>query len=413
MTKVIEVILLKFFFYDFYPLMLRISLSAIGIFLNLLAAFSQAPIDSSAYENRKLELEEVNFVSSYYHQDGNNSAVTGGIGTEKLSDFATTIDVRLSRYDHRKRKHTVSGEIGVDVYTSASSDKIDPYTVSSASSQDVRFYPSLTYTVANEAKGSALTLNGSFSAEYDYISGGAGVGWSKLSQDRNREFGIKGQVFLDTWSVILPIELRSVTNIRGTKPRNSFSASWSLSQVISKRLQALLLADLAFQQGQLATLYHRTYFEDGSHRVENLPDTRFKIPVGLRLNYFPGDRFIIRTYYRYYTDSWNMTAHTAEVEIPFKITPFFSVSPFYRYYKQRAVKYFNSYGQHVVNEDFYTSDFDLSSLTSNFMGVGLRFAPPGGVAGFNRLNAIELRYGHYERSTGLSSNIITLLTKFK
>src|SRR5687767_13606680 len=132
--------------------MLKISLTALGIYLATLAGFSQGSVDSSLYKNRKLKLEEVNFVSSYYHQDGNNSAVTGGNGTEKLSDFATTIDVKFSRYDLRKRKHTLTGELGIDVYSSASSDKIDPNTISSASSGDVRVYPSLTYAITNEEK---------------------------------------------------------------------------------------------------------------------------------------------------------------------------------------------------------------------------------------------------------------------
>ena len=45
---------------------------------------------------RTLKLDEVNFVSAYYNQDGNHSAVTGGIGTEKLIDFANSIDLKLS-----------------------------------------------------------------------------------------------------------------------------------------------------------------------------------------------------------------------------------------------------------------------------------------------------------------------------
>jgi hypothetical protein len=393
--------------------MLRISLSAVAIFLSTLAAFSQSLPDSSAYRNRKLKVEEANFVSSYYGQDGNNSAVTGGIGTEKLTDFATTIDVKLSRYDHRQRKHTVTGEVGIDVYTSASSDKIDPSTISSASSQDVRVYPSLTYAVTNEEKGSTISVNGSVSTEYDYFSTGLNIGWSKLSKDRNREFSVKGQVFLDTWSVILPIELRSSTNIKGKEPRNSYSTSLTLSQVLSRRLHVLLLTDFAFQQGQLATLYHRTYFNDGSHRVESLPDTRLKIPVGVRLNYFLGDRYIIRTYYRYYQDNWGMKAHTAEFEIPVKITPFLSLSPFYRYYNQKGVKYFKGYQQHNESDEFYTSDYDLSALTSHLLGIGIRYAPPGGIMGFSKFNAVEIRYGNYERSTGLTASIITLLAKFK
>jgi hypothetical protein len=89
------------------------------------------------------------------------------------------------------------------------------------------------------------------------------------------------------------------------------------------------------------------------------------------------------------------------------------VSPFYRYYNQKSVKYFASYGQHDVTEEFYTSDYDLSTLTSNMVGMGIRYAPPGGVMNISKLNAFELRYGHYDRSTGLTSNIISLLAKLK
>ena len=393
--------------------MLRISLAAVGIFLSTLIGFSQSPQDTSSYKNRKLKVEEVNFVSSYYQQDGDNSAVTGGIGTEKLTDFATTIDVKLSRYDLRQRKHTLTGEIGFDSYSSASSDKIDPSTVSSASSADKRIYPSLTYAIANEKTGSTMSVTGSISTEYDYFSTGLGIGWSKLSKDKNREFGVRGQAYFDTWSIILPIELRGSNEKSGTEPRNSYSASFTLSQVLTKRLQILFLADVAYQEGQLATLYHRTYFVDDSHKVENLPYSRIKVPLGMRLNYFAGDRFIFRSYYRYYCDSWGMNAHTMELETAIKITPFFSVAPFYRYYSQQGVRYFKRYKEHSVSEEFYTSDYDLSTFTSNMMGAGIRFAPPGGLFGLKRFNTLELRYGHYERSTGLNANIISLFAKFK
>jgi hypothetical protein len=393
--------------------MLRVSLSAFIFYFSTLVGFSQSPPDSSHYDTRKLKIEEVNFVSSYYKQDGNNSAVTGGTGTEKLSDFATTIDVKLSRYDDRSRKHTLIGEVGIDVYTSASSDKIDPNTISSASASDKRIYPSLAYSITNEKKGSTVMATASVSTEYDYFSTGASLGWSKLSKDKNREFSAKGQVYLDTWTVILPVELRGANQFNKTQPRNSYSASLTLSQVISQRLQILFLTDIAYQQGQLATLYHRTYFDDGTHTIENLPDSRIKIPIGVRLNYFIRDLMVLRFYYRYYQDNWDLKAHSMELETAIKITSFLSVSPFYRYYKQDGVKFFAGYQQHSSNEEFYTSDYDLSTLDSHMKGVGLRFAPPGGVAGLARLNAMELRYGHYNRSTGLTSDIVTLLLKLK
>lgn len=391
--------------------MLRITLAACAVYLATLTAFSQE--DSSAYKNRKLKFEEVNFVSSYYRQEGNNSAVTGGIGSEHLTDFASTIDVKLSRYDHKNRLNTFSAELGFDVYTSASSDKIDPATVSSASSQDRRFYPSLTWSIADEKRRSILTYGLSVSTEYDYFSKGFSLGWTKTSKDRNREFTARAQAYLDTWSVILPVELRSSIETVSSKPRNSYSLSFTLSQVLTQRLQILLLADVALQQGQLATLYHRTFFTDGSHTIEHLPDKRWKIPLGVRVNYFLGDGFILRSYYRYYRDDWGLQAHTVEAEAPCKISPFISVSPFYRYYQQKGMRYFRGYGEHDPQEKYYSSDYDLSDLQSDMAGIGVRFAPPSGVMGVSRFNALELRYGHYVRSTGLTSDIITLLAKFK
>ncbi len=383
-----------------------------GIFISTLMGFSQAAQDSSVYKMRKLKVEEINFVSGYYLQDGNNSAVTGGIGSEELTDFATTTEVRLSRYDSRLRKHVVSIELGFDAYSSASSDKIDPSTISSASASDKRFYPSIAYSIANEKTRSTYSVTGSVSTEYDYLSKGLSLSWSKLSMDNNREFSAKAQVYLDTWSVILPIELRNNDASR-KEPRNTYSASFTVSQVLSRRLQILLLTDVAYQHGQLATLYHRTYFTDGTHRFEKLPSARIKVPLGVRLNYFIGDRFIVRSYYRYYSDDWGMKAHTFELETPIKVTPFISLSPFYRYYTQHGVNYFKTYGEHENEQKFYTSDYDLSSLKSTMIGLGFRYAPPGGVLGLTRFNAVELRYGHYERSTGLNAEIISLLAKFK
>src|SRR5215212_8668846 len=120
--------------------MRKLSLAAIGMYIGILSAFSQT--DSSAYKNKKLKTSEINFVTSYYHQDGDRSPVTGGTGTQKLSDFASTIELKLNKYDKKNRKHDVTFELGVDHYTSASSDKIDPHTISSESYADTRFYPS-------------------------------------------------------------------------------------------------------------------------------------------------------------------------------------------------------------------------------------------------------------------------------
>eukprot|EP01136_Pigoraptor_vietnamica_P036387 Opistho-1_new@102897 len=316
------------------------------------------------------------------------------------------------------KKNTFTFELGIDHYTSASSDKIDPNTISSASAADTRIYPSLNWTQTNEQTGNSLGFTGSFSTEFDYQSVGAGFNLTRLSKDKNTQFDLKLQAFLDTWTVILPVELRTNTgNGRGdqytTSPRNSFSASFSLSQVINERLQALIMVEPSYQKGLLATKYQRNYFTDGSLRAENLPGKRYKLPIALRLNYFLSDQFLVRSFYRFYTDDWGITAHTAELEVPVKLNSFFSISPFYRYSEQTGVRYFAPYGQHNPNETYFTSDYDLSDLSSDFYGAGVRFSPPKGVLGWQRLNMLELRYGHYSRSTNLVSDVVSLNLKFK
>jgi hypothetical protein len=179
-----------------------------------------------------------------------------------------------------------------------------------------------------------------------------------------------------------------------------------------------ILFDAVKQDGYLSLPFHRVIFNNHLERYEKQPDSRTKLPIGLRLNYFIGDDVIVRSYYRYYTDDWGLTSHTASIEVPYKITPFFSLSPFYRYYTQTATKYFAPLYQHKVDaagnpiEKYYTSNYASSAFNSNYYGIGMRSAPPGG---FNNtyLASVEVRYGHYVQTTDLNSNVISFHFTFK
>jgi hypothetical protein len=406
--------------------MKKISLATLFSISLFFAGYAQqGHNDTTHYKKRPLKLEEVNFVSSYYNQDGNNSAVTGGIGTEKLVDFANILDLVYVKEGRNNSQLNLTLEMGIDHYTSASSDKIDPATISSASSHDTRYYPSITLS-KKDNKGNNFGLGLSFSKEFDYLSYGVGGNYSRTSKDNNREFSVHLQSYFDRWTVIYPIELRPPgggysghggsrkDNVPNTyKPRDSYSSSFSYAWTINKRFQMMALLDLIYQTGLLATDYQRVYFTNNTERIENLPDNRFKFPIGLRANYFWGDRVILRAYYRYYIDDWGIKAHTASLEVPVKITPFLSISPFYRYYSQSQALYFAPYAMHAGADIYYTSDYDLSQLQSHFFGLGFRFTPQNGVLNIKHFSSLEIRYGHYLRSTGLFSDIISLNANFK
>ncbi|MFN9666819.1 MAG: DUF3570 domain-containing protein [Bacteroidota bacterium] len=394
--------------------MKKLTLSMIALYLGVLSLFAQ-PVRQmdSTYKKRKLSFEEANLVTSYYKQDGNNSSITGGIGTERLTDISSQFSVKLKKIDKKWRKHTIDMELGIDHYTSASSDRIDLKANSSASYNDTRVYPSLNWSMENEKKGTTIGAGGSVSAEFDYLSIGGQFNASKKTKDKSGEWGVKVFTFLDNMKMILPVELRSGPFIpRGTKypmtDRNTFGTSLSYTQIINAKLQLALLADIIYQQGFLGLPFHRVYFSDNSVHMENLPTTRLKIPVSLRFSYFASDQLILRGYYRYYQDDWDLSAHTISLEPVFKPTAFFSISPFYRLYVQQATRYFAPIGVHTAANQFYTSNFDLSSFTSHFFGSGLRLAPPGGILGWEKLSAMEVRYGHYTRTNNLFSDVLSV-----
>ncbi|MCE1168201.1 MAG: DUF3570 domain-containing protein [Sphingobacteriia bacterium] len=407
---------------------------------------SKAQTDSSEY--RKLKFQEINFITSYYSQDGNHSAVTGGEGTEHLTDFGNSIDLHLKGFDRKLNVHNLSFELGLDTYTSASSNNIDKVrdpnfvpvvstsasssykeggtVISSASKSDFRISPSVNYLFENVRKNFSIGTGLSFSNEFDYTSFGANLLFVKSFNNKNTEFSAKASAFLDQWKILLPLELRGVYN-NGFKydhlekaPRNSYNLALAWSQVLNREIQFSLLADIGYQTGQLGTAYQRVYFYDGDLDPindvvysEKMPDTRFKTPFGVRLNYFMTDRIILRSFYRYYSDDWGIKAHTAEVELPIKITPFISLAPFYRYYTQTEAKYFKPMGEHLLTDEFYTSDYDLSKFNSNMFGINFRLVSGDGILGIRSINTLELRYNYYDRSDGLNSHLITLALKFK
>jgi hypothetical protein len=174
------------------------------------------------------------------------------------------------------------------------------------------------------------------------------------------------------------------------------------------------LADIGYQEGLLATKFNRVYFEDLSVRSEKLPSTRFKIPVGIRGNYYLNDKIVLRTFYRYYYDNWNINSHTFSFEPSYKLTEFSSISIPYRFYQQSQAKYFDAKNQHLLTNEFYTSDYDLSKFSSNMIGLDYHIVDSNkGIFHIKRIHSLDLRYGYYTRNDGLSSHIITLALQFK
>lgn len=393
---------------------------------NNTASLDQTPVssdDTSGYYPRKLKLDEVDFVTSYYSQNGDHSAVTGGTGSENVKDLANGLTLNLIWFTKKQLKNMLSLGLGFDYHTAASQAYVSP---TGASKKDgTRIYPSLDWSIENDKKGYSFGIGTYYSNEFNYKSLGADLHFSQKTKNKNGEFSARLQGYFDKVTLIYPDEFLpgydpSTTNGErhhhypyGTSPRTTLTESISYLQQVNQRLQIMFMADFVEQHGYLGLPFHRVYFSSGKDTIEHLPSTRFKLPLGFRANYFLGDNIIVRAYYRYYTDNWGIHSNTAQIEIPYKITPFVSVAPFYRFYNQTAAKYFASYKMHDPADEYFTSNYEYAKFNSSFFGLNFRLAPPEGVFGWRHLHDLEIRYGHYTQTTDLVSNIISLNFSFK
>lgn len=464
--------------------MKKLSLLLLSIGFSIVS-IGQTSDSTSVFKKRALEHIEIDFITSYYTQDGDNASVTGGIGTEKLTDVTPTFTVSIPLNDD----DILSIDAGISAYTSASSSNLDPFDnrqngtlnaspwveSSGASGGDTWTSLSGVYTHNSDDRNKLWTANISFASEYDYRSLGFGGSYTQLFNKKNTEISAKTNIYLDSWNPVYPSEIRSYNNQTSLnqglfsgidiyhedgslmdknsstawrpqnnelivdKGRNTYSGSFSFSQILSKKTQISIFLDIVQQSGWLANPMQRVYFKDKENfyvgnpnqiqsyttqgttdifmlgdDIERLPDTRLKTPIGARVNHYFNERITLRTYYRFYSDDWGISSHTLQLEAPIKFGQHFTVIPSYRNYSQTAADYFAPFNEHLSTSSYYTSDYDLSKFTANQYGLGIRYTDLLTQKKLWRLGIkqINLKFSMYERSSGLKANIITAGIKF-
>ncbi len=479
------------------------------IFILLLSVVRYtAAQEKKKFKKRVLENTEIDLLTSFYAQNGSNAAVTGGIGSEELKDFANDINISIPI----NADDVLSINATVSAYSSASSSNLNPFSGASkggdddedeeedddfrsvndddnrnqiagspwivssgASKSDVWLNLNMSYAHSSNDRNKIYNAHLSIANEFDYFSLGGGIGFTKLFNKKNTEISIGTIVYLDHWRPQYPTEIKTyiknngnlnadyfngisildqngnVTNKNGLntwrpvsdglikdKGRNTYAVSLSFSQILSKKLQMSVFADITYQNGWLANPMQRVYFADRPNYYignpnniktytqtsntetfqladdyERLPTNRLKFPIGTRLHYYINERLVLRTYYRFYADDWGIQSHTIQITLPVKVSEKFTLYPNYRFYNQTAADYFAPYEEHLSTQTFYTSDYDLSAFSANQFGLGVKYTDI-----FTKIKlwkfgikTIHLDFNHYNRTTGLSANIISLGVK--
>jgi len=273
------------------------------------------------YKKRVLETTELDILTSFYTQNGDHAAVTGGIGTEELRDYATNINISIPVNDDDVL--TIDGT--VSAYTSASSSNLNTFSGASkgeinddrppsqsmkltgtpwlastgASKSDVWLNANVNYSHSSDNRNNVYSGGISVSNEFDYSSLGTNISYLSLFNQQNTSLNLGAKIYIDKWKPVYPSEIRTyfqtggnlnalnfnnvdildqngqVINKNGNnrwrvtaneliidKSRNTYTFTLSFSQILSKRMQVSLISEMTLQKGWLANPLQRVYFAD-------------------------------------------------------------------------------------------------------------------------------------------------------
>ena len=388
--------------------MIKRHLFLLSLFWSQLCLKAQISVDSAVSPQKRTEIE---LVYNHYLQDGNNSAVTGGVGTEKLTVYGPSATLRKFRGSNVLEAH-----LGVDIISSASTDKID-YVVSSASSRDARYIAEVGHQRSISSKWS---INGglAYSLESDYFSQGYKLGVRRTKNDLN-SLAVQLQYYNDDlrWGrinpsyfrpekLIYPSELRYKEWFDSPK-RNSFNLKVGWTFQGGRQNVVGIYPEFSYQGGLLATPFHRVYFTDNSLRVENLPSRRFRTALAFKVNTALSDLIIIKNSINGYSDDFGIRSLSFENESVFRVNPFLLLMPGFRIMTQKASTYFAPFQQHLVRAEYYTSDYDLSGFETYTLSLGMKYHPFDFIGRRILFNTMIFRYSYLFRTNGLKSHVMS------
>ena len=145
--------------------------------------------------------------------------------------------------------------------------------------------------------------------------------------------------------------------------------SVGITQILTKNLISTLNVETVTEEGYLNNPYRVVRFADPTadfgyrFEGENYPNTRTSNAVGLRARYFLPYRAALEGEYRFFTDTWDVEAHTAAISY---IHPMgeWTFTGKLRYYDQTGAHFYRDLFARSEETNFRGRDKELSALTS-------------------------------------------------
>ena len=170
----------------------------------------------------------------------------------------------------------------------------------------------------------------------------------------------------------------------------------SLSQVINKDFIMVFAFEAITDEGFLNNPYRSVRYLDAtvpigySYQPEIYPNTRTSTALAVRGRYYLPYRAALHAGYRFFNDTWDITAHTFEFgyTIPYKKDWILDFS--YRNYSQSNADFYSDLFQVADEFIFLARDKELSTFKSQTLGLGVSYEFSKNGAGFIKRGSLNM-----------------------
>lgn len=226
---------------------------------------------------------------------------------------------------------------------------------------------------------------------FEYLRGKTtlGLGWSTSDENdftaNSAYISVSQDLFGDLTTV-------SMTYGRGDdevrrRGDDTFSAdvdrqiySLGVSQILTKKFIMGLSWETITDEGFLNNPYRVVRYQDAasatgfSFQSERYPNTRTSSAVALRGRYYLDYRAAVHGEYRYFNDTWDIDAHTAQIGYthPWREDWIFEVQ--LRAYRQTAAEFYSDLFSRIDQQNFLARDKELSTFSNRTLRLGVTYA---------------------------------------
>ncbi|MFT4729587.1 MAG: hypothetical protein ACI9UN_004105 [Granulosicoccus sp.] len=160
---------------------------------------------------------------------------------------------------------------------------------------------------------------------------------------------------------------------------NHQAYKFELSQILTKHMIMNLGYEAVVDEGFLNNPYRSVRFSDStagqgySYQAEIYPRTRTSDAIAVRSMYYLPYRAALRAEYRYYSDSWGIVAHNAEVSYTHPLGDRWEFDAKARFYTQTAAEFYADIFPFRDAQNFLARDKELATFDSATIGLGVSY----------------------------------------